>query len=100
MEVKEYNDIVRFLESKDSKQRIWPRDVVESKDGKDAKRAYRQKCEDFVTEDGLLFITKRRKKGLTSVQEEERYRVVTIDEKIRLLDSVHKDPARESLWSS
>ena len=36
MEVNEYNDIVRFLESKDSKQRIWPRDVVESKDGKDA----------------------------------------------------------------
>ena len=83
MEVKEYNDIVRFLESKDSKQRIWPRDVVESKDGKDAKRAYRQKCEGFVTEDGLLFkTTKRRKKGLTSVQEEQRYQVVTIDEKI------------------
>ena len=61
-----------------------------SKDVKDAKRAYRQKCEGFITEDGLLFKTKRRKKGLTFVQEEERYRVVTVDEKVRL---VHKDPA-------
>eukprot|EP00731_Ephydatia_muelleri_P003495 Em0001g3495a len=93
MDVKEYDDIVRFLESKDSEQRNWPRDVLESKDGKDAKRAYRQKCEGFITEDGLLFKTKRRKKGLTSVQEEERYRVVTVDEKVRLLDTVHKDPA-------
>ena len=33
------------------------------------------------------------RKGLTSVQEEERYRVVTVDEKVRLLDTVHKDPA-------
>ena len=66
---------------------------MESKDGKDSKRAYRQKCEGFITEDGLHFKTKRRKKGLVCVQEEERYRVVTIDEKIRLLDSVHKDPA-------
>ncbi|KAL5516584.1 hypothetical protein EMCRGX_G001959 [Ephydatia muelleri] len=74
----------------DSEQRNWPRDVLESKDGKDAKRAYR---EGFTTEDGLLFKTKRRKKGLTSVQEEERYRVVTVDEKVRLLDTVHKDPA-------
>ena len=41
----------------------------------------------------VLFKTKRRKKGLTSVQEEERYRVVTVDEKVRLLDTVHKDPA-------
>ena len=64
--------------------------MLESKDGKDAKRAYR---EGFTTEDGLLFKTKRRKKGLTSVQEEERYRVVTVDEKVRLLDTVHKDPA-------
>ncbi|KAL5510242.1 hypothetical protein EMCRGX_G005757 [Ephydatia muelleri] len=31
--------------------------------------------------------------GLTSVQEVERYRVVTFDEKVRLLDTVHKDPA-------
>ena len=45
------------------------------------------------TEDGLLFKTKRRKKGLTSVQEEERCRVVTVDEKVRLFDTVHKDPA-------
>jgi hypothetical protein len=67
--------------------------VLESKDYKDAKRAYRQKCEGFITEDGLLFKTKRRKKGLTSVREEERYRVVTVDEKVRLLDTVHKDPA-------
>jgi hypothetical protein len=93
MDVKEYDEIVRFLESKDSEQRNWPRDVLESKDGKDAKRAYRQKCEGFITEDGLLFMTKRRKKGLTSVREEERYRVVTVDEKVRLLDTVHKDPA-------
>ena len=93
MDVKEYDEIVRFLESKDSEQRNWPRDVLESKDGKDAKRAYRQKCEGFITEDGLLFKTKRRKKGLTSVREEERYRVVTVDEKVRLLDTVHKDPA-------
>ena len=40
-----------------------------------------------------FYKTKRRKKGLTSVQEEERYRVVTVDEKVRLLDTVHKDPA-------
>ena len=66
---------------------------VGSKDGKDAKNAYRQKCEGFITEDGLLFKTKRWKKGLTSVQEEERYRVVTVDEKVRLLHTVHKDPA-------
>ena len=59
----------------------------------DDEDAYRQKCEGFITEDGLLFKTKRRKKGLTSVQEEERYRVVTVDEKVRLLDTVHKDPA-------
>ncbi|KAL5470909.1 hypothetical protein EMCRGX_G028963 [Ephydatia muelleri] len=51
------------------------------------------KCEGFITEDDLLFKTKRRKKGLTSVHEEERYRVVTVDEKVRLLDTVHKDPA-------
>ena len=93
MDVKEYDEIVRFLESKDSEQRNWPRDVLESKDVKDAKRADRQKCEGFITQDGLLFKTKRRKKGLTSVQEEERYRVVTVDEKVRLLDTVHKDPA-------
>ena len=67
--------------------------MLESKDGKDAKRAYRQKCEGFITEDGLLFKTKRRKKGLTSVQEEERYRVITVDEKVRLLDTVHTDLA-------
>ena len=59
MDVKEYDEIVRFLESKDSEQRNWPRDVLESKDGKDAKRAYRQKCEGFITEDGLLFKTKK-----------------------------------------
>ena len=53
MDVKEYDEIVRFLESKDSEQRNWPRDVLESKDGKDAKRAYRQKCEGFITENGL-----------------------------------------------
>ena len=82
MVVKEYDEIVRFLENKDSEQRNWPRDALESKDGKDAKRAYRQKCEGFITEDGLLFKTKWRKKGLTSVQEEERYRVVTVDEKV------------------
>ena len=57
MDVKEYDEIVRFLESKDSEQRNWPRDVLESND---AKMAYRQKCEGFITEDGLLFKTKRR----------------------------------------
>ena len=41
----------------------------------------------------LIFKTKRRKKGLTSVQEEERYRVVTVDEKVRLLDTLHKESA-------
>ena len=61
MEIKKYNDIVGFLESKDSKQRIWPRNVVGSKDGKDAKRAYRQKCEGVVNEDGLLFKKKKRR---------------------------------------
>ena len=90
MDVKEYDEIVRFLESKDSEQRNWPRDVLESKDGKDAKRAYRQKCEGFITEDGLLFKTKRWKKRLTSVREEKRYRVVTVDEKVRLLDTVQQ----------
>ena len=64
MDVKEYDEIVRFLESKDSEQRNWPRDVLESKDIKDAKGAYRLKCEGFITEDGLLFKTKRHKKGL------------------------------------
>ena len=39
MDVKEYDEIVRFLESKDSEQRNWPRDVLESKDVKDANRA-------------------------------------------------------------
>ena len=67
--------------------------MLESKDVKDAKRAYRQKCEGFITDDGLPFKTKRRMKGLTSVQEKERYRVVTVDEKVKLLDTVHKDPA-------
>ena len=62
MDVKEYDEIVRFFESKDSEQRNWPRDVLESKDGKDAKRAYREKCEGLIPEDGLLFKTKRRKK--------------------------------------
>ena len=90
MDVKEYDEIVRFLESKDSEQRNWPRDVLESKDVKDAKRAYRQKCEGFITEDGLLFKTKRWKKRLTSVREEKRYRVVTVDEKVRLLDTVQQ----------
>ena len=48
METEEYNDtcIVRFLESKGDKQRSGPRGVEESKD-KEAKRAYRQKCESF-----------------------------------------------------
>ena len=61
MDEKEYDKIVHFLESKDSEQRNWPRDVLESKDVKDAKRAYRQKClsEGFITEDGLLFKTKK-----------------------------------------
>ena len=54
----------------------------------------------FITEDGLLFKTKRRKKGLTSVQEEERYRVVTVDEKVRLIDTIHKDPASGHFGSS
>eukprot|EP00731_Ephydatia_muelleri_P021574 Em0014g165a len=31
MDVKEYDEIVRFLENKDSEQRNWPRDVLESK---------------------------------------------------------------------
>ena len=66
METEEYNDIVRFLESKGDKQRSWPRarGVEESKD-KEAKRAYRQICESFATHDGLLFKLKRRKKPET-----------------------------------
>ena len=67
METEEYNDIVRFLESNGDKQRSWPRGVEESKD-KEAKRAYRQKCESFATYDGLLFKLKRRK-NLKLVQE-------------------------------
>ncbi|KAL5518237.1 hypothetical protein EMCRGX_G003935 [Ephydatia muelleri] len=106
METEEYNDIVRFLESKSDKQRSWPRGVEESKD-KEAKRAYRQKCESFATYDGLLFKLKRRKKPETGAlastratdarlrdePQDERYRVVKIDEKMRVLESVHKDPA-------
>ena len=106
METEEYNDIVRFLESKSDKQRSWPRDVEESKD-KEAKRAYRQKFESFATYDGLLFKLKRRKKpetrALASTQatgacvrdepQDERYRVVKIDEKMRVLESVHNNPA-------
>ncbi|KAL5493375.1 hypothetical protein EMCRGX_G014551 [Ephydatia muelleri] len=64
METEEYNDIVRFLESKGDKQRSWPRGVEESKD-KEAKMAYRQKSESFATHDGLLFKLKRRKKPET-----------------------------------
>ena len=65
METEDYNDILRFLESKSDKQRSWPRGVEESKD-KEAKRAYRQKCESFfATYDGLLFKLKRRKKPET-----------------------------------
>ena len=79
MDVKEYDEIVCFLASKHSERRNWPRDVLESKDVKDAKRAYRQKCEGFITDEGLLFKTKRRKKGLMSVQEEERYRGITLE---------------------
>ena len=37
-----------------SKDLAWPRGVEESKD-KEAKRAYRQKCESFATYDSLLF---------------------------------------------
>ena len=106
METEEYNDIVRFLESKGDKQRSWPRGVEESKD-KEGKRAYRQKCESFATYDGLLFKLKRRKKPETGAlastratdarlrdePQDERYRVVKIDEKMRVLESVHKDPA-------
>ena len=64
METEEYNDVVRFLESKGDKQISWPRGVEESKDKK-AKRAYHQKCESFATHDGLLFKLKRRKKPET-----------------------------------
>ena len=111
MEAEEYNDIVRFLESKGDKQRYWPRGVEESKD-KEAKRAYRQKCGSFATHDGVLFKLKRRKKtktgALTSTRAEdgalvitgirrpqdEIYRVVKIDQKMRVLESVHnKDTA-------
>ena len=45
--------MVRFLESKDDKHRTWPRRVEESKD-KEAKRAYRKKCEDFAAHDGVV----------------------------------------------
>ena len=67
MDAEEYDNIVRFLESKDDKQRTWPQSVGKSKD-KEAKRAYLQRCESFSTQDGLLFIIKRRKKcgALTS----------------------------------
>ena len=97
---------MRFLESKSDKQRSWPRDVEESKD-KEAKRAYRQKFESFANYDRLLFKLKRRKKpetrALASTQatgacvrdepQDERYRVVKIDEKMRVLESVHNNPA-------
>ena len=106
METEEYNDIVRFLESKGDKQRSWPRGVEESKD-KEAKRANRQKYESIATYDGLLFKLKRRKNPETRAlvptratgarvrdePQDERYRVVNIDEKMRVLESVHKDPA-------
>ena len=95
MDGEEYNDMVRFLESKDDKHRTWPRRVKESKD-KEAKRAYRK---DFATHEGLLFKTNRRKKHETGAlpsmraEDQSRYRVIKMDEKMRLLESVHKDPA-------
>ena len=102
MDGREYN---AFLESKDDKHRTWPRRVEESKD-KEAKRAYRKKCEDFATHDGLLFKTNRRMKhetgALSSMRAEDqsRYRVIKMYEKMRLLDWIHKDPAGGSLWCS
>ena len=98
METEEYNDIVRFLESKGDKQRSWPRGVEESKD-KEAKRAYRQKCES-IGGIASLFKLKRRKKPETGAlastratgarvrdePQDERYRVVKIDDKMRVLE--------------
>eukprot|EP00731_Ephydatia_muelleri_P015054 Em0008g774a len=98
METEEYNDIVRFLESKGDKQRSWPRGVEESKD-KEAKTAYRQKCES-IGGIAFLFKLKRRKKPETGAlastratgarvrdePQDERYRVVKIDDKIRVLE--------------
>ncbi|KAL5475658.1 hypothetical protein EMCRGX_G025501 [Ephydatia muelleri] len=72
MDVKEYDEIVRFHESKDSEQRNWPQDLLGQKMAK------------------ML-------KGLIDRNEEERYRVVTVDDKVRLLHTVHKDPAAVTL---
>ena len=111
METEEYNDtcIVRFLESKGDKQRSGPRGVEESKD-KEAKRAYRQKCESFnslpmtvfcsnlkgaknLKLHGALASTRASGARVREEPQDERYRVVKIDEKMRVLESVHKDPA-------
>ena len=61
---KEYDEIICFLESKDSEQRNCPRDVLESKDVKDAKRAYRQKCEGFITDAVMGRIKQRIQRGV------------------------------------
>ncbi|KAL5497499.1 hypothetical protein EMCRGX_G013975 [Ephydatia muelleri] len=107
METEEYNDIVRFLESKSDKQRSWPRGVEESKD-KEAKRAYRQKCESFATYDGLLFKLRRRKKPETGAlastratgarlrdePQDERYRVPVIEEVAATIEGSDKCSGR------
>ena len=90
--------MVRFLESmrKGDKHQTWPRRVkIRSQKGHIARNA----CEDFATHDGLLFKTNRRKKHETGAlstmraEDQSRYRVIKMDEKMRLLESVHKDPA-------
>ena len=79
------------------------RSAEEYKD-KEAKRAYRKKCEYFATHDGLLFKTNRRKKHKTEAlssmraEDQSRHRVIKMDEQMRLLESVHKDPA--GAWCS
>ena len=93
MDGEEYNDMVRFLKSKDDSTELGLAEGRRLYKDKEAKRAYR---EDFATHDGLLFKTNRRKKHETealSSMDQSRYRVIKMDEKMHLLESVHKDPA-------
>ena len=61
MDAEEYDNIVRFLESKDGKQRTWPQScgIVQGQGGK---KGDHQRCESFSPQAGLLFQIKRCKK--------------------------------------
>ena len=64
MDADECNNIVRFLESKDDKQRTWLQSVGKSKD-KEAQRVYRQRGDCFSHPSTIVFV--QNKKGATIV---------------------------------